>query len=104
MSSDLSDRLRVSEQRLKERSERLYELQQLYSSEHFALQKCMRDLKTERLRNAGAYGQLENVIDRMRELQVRIAELKVRLRRYESVEDTYLDTESIRVERIDDVP
>jgi len=97
---DLVTRLQASEARLAKRSEQLYELQQHYSSEHFALQESMRDLKTERLRNAGAYAQLEAIAERERQLQVRIGELKERLRRYEEVEDIYFDSEPIRIERI----
>jgi len=76
---------------------RLYELQQAYSSEHFALQESMRDLKTERLRNAGAYAGLETTLGRARTLQSRIADLKERLRRYETVDDEFFDSEPILI-------
>ena len=77
---------------------RLYELQQQYASEHFALQESMRNLKIERMRNSGAYGFLETTLERARRLQTRIALLKERLRRYESVDDEYFDTEPILIE------
>ena len=96
--AELTERLAESEHRLRERSELLYDLQQHYSSEHFELQKCMRDLKIERMRNAGAYASLETTMERARALQSRIAVLKERLRRYESVEDEYFDREPIRIE------
>ena len=79
--------------------ERLYELQQQYSSEHFELQTCMRDLQTERLRNAGAYATLDITLERARALQARIADLKERLRRHETVEDEHFDSAPIRLER-----
>jgi hypothetical protein len=77
---------------------RLYELQKLYASEHFKLQEAMRDLATERRRNAGAYAGVEILVRRARDLQARIAELKERLRRHESVDDSYIDTAPIRRE------
>ncbi|HTU69973.1 MAG TPA: hypothetical protein VMF11_06595 [Candidatus Baltobacteraceae bacterium] len=94
----LAQRLHAAEQRLSERSERLYELQQHYSSEHFALQESMRNLKIERMRNAGAYAQLEWTMKRARALQSRIGDLKNRLRRYETVEDEEFDTAPILIE------
>lgn len=92
---DLMNRLRISENALSERSERLYELQKHYSSEHFALQECMRDLKTERMRNAGAYASMATTLERAKALQTRIVELKERLRKYEPVEDLLFDSEPI---------
>jgi hypothetical protein len=96
--ADLRARLADSETRLVERSRLLYDLQQRYSSEHFALQKCMRDLKTEAMRNAGAYSSLEITLDRARTLQLRISALKARLRKYEAVEDEQFDAAPIRIE------
>jgi len=100
--ADLKRRLHESDTKLRERSERLYDLQQHYSSEHFALQESMRDLKTERMRNSGAYASLETTLDRARGLQKRIAALKERLRRYESVEDEYFDARPILIENSED--
>lgn len=97
-SAELTERLAESEARLRERSELLYEIQRQYSSEHFQLQQCMRDLRTEQLRNAGAYALLETTMSRARELQARIGWLKTRLRRHESVEDEYFDDAPIRLE------
>lgn len=79
-------------------TERLYELQQHYSSEHFELQQCMRELKTERFRNAGAYSALDLTLKRARALQGRIADLKRRLQRHEAVEDEHFDSAPIRLE------
>jgi chromosome segregation ATPase len=95
----LSERLFAAEQRLIERSELLYELQQLYSSEHFALQESMRDLKIERMRNAGAYAQLNTTMERARALQARVADLKTRLRRHEAVDDAEFDAKPILIEQ-----
>jgi len=94
----IESRLHEAEQSLAEKSSRLYELQQHYSSEHFALQESMRNLKIERMRNAGAYAQLEWTMKRARALQSRIAELKARLRLHEAVEDEEFDTAPIRIE------
>jgi chromosome segregation ATPase len=96
---DLVARLADSDARLRERSELLYVTQQQYSSEHFELQRCMRDLSTERLRNAGAYASLDTTMSRARELQARIAALKARLRRHEAVEDEHFDDAPIRIEQ-----
>jgi chromosome condensin MukBEF ATPase and DNA-binding subunit MukB len=76
---------------LHERTERLYELQQHYSSEHFGFQESMRELKIERLRNAGTVASHEIALARARDLQHRIASLKERLRRYEAVENEHFD-------------
>ncbi len=78
-------------------AQRLYELQRLYASEHFKLQEAMRDLATERRRNAGAYAGVEILLQRARDLQARIAELKARLRKHESVDDLHMDTAPIAV-------
>lgn len=94
----ISAQLETIRGELSRRSERLYELQQHYSSEHFELQRCMRDLKTERMRNTGAFALLETTMTRARALQTRIAVLKERLRRYELVDDEYFDTEPIFIE------
>jgi hypothetical protein len=88
---DLEERLRWSSEKLKERSGRLYELERHYASEHFELQESMRNLKIERLRNAGALADRDIILQRAKELQVRIAELKARLRNYEEVEDLFFD-------------
>ncbi len=96
--AEMAKRLHAAEQALTERGERLYELQQHYSSEHFALQESLRNLKIERMRNAGAYAQLEWTMGRARSLQARIADLKNRLRRYEPVEDDDFDNAPIVVE------
>lgn len=96
--ANLEQRLHAAEQSLSERSERLYELQQHYSSEHFALQESMRNLKIERMRNAGAYAQLEWTMGRARALQSRISDLKNRLRRHEAVEDEEFDSAPILIE------
>ncbi len=81
----------------KERAQQLYELQKLYAAEHFELQQVMRDLSTERKRNAGAYAGVEILLQRARELQKRIGDLKQRLRRYEEVEDLYSDEAPIAI-------
>lgn len=81
----------------KEQAQRLYELQKLYASEHFELQRVMRELATERRRNAGAYTGVDILLQRARHLQARIAELKERLRRHEPVEDLYTDTAPIAI-------
>lgn len=97
--ADLRTRLTDSEARLEARTSLLYNLQQQYSSEHFDLQKCMRDLKTEEMRNAGAYASLETTLGRARALQRRISHLKERLRKYETVEDEHFDSAPIRIEQ-----
>ncbi len=75
----------------------LYELQKLYASEHFELQRVMRDIATERKRNAGAYAAVDILVERARALQARIAELKTRLRRYEQVDDVHSDSAPIAI-------
>jgi hypothetical protein len=96
--SDLATRLAEKEGLLRERGEALYALQQHYASEHFELQRCMRDLKIERMRNAGAFGALSTTMERARALQARIGKLKDRLRQFEPVEDEHFDTEPIRIQ------
>ncbi|HTV93109.1 MAG TPA: hypothetical protein VMG98_10355 [Verrucomicrobiae bacterium] len=96
--ADLAARLAEKEGLVRERGEALYELQQHYASEHFQLQRCMRDLKIERMRNAGAFGALYTTMERARTLQARIAKLKDRLRQFEPVEDEHFDTEPIRIQ------
>lgn len=96
--ADLEERLHWCDQQLRERSDKLYALQQRYSTEHFSLYESMRDLKTERLRNAGAYASLDNILARATQLQERIEQLKSRLRQYEHVDDLYFDTEPIFIE------
>lgn len=76
---------------------RLYELQKLYSAEHFELQRVMRELATERKRNAGAYAGVDILLQRARALQARIAELKARLRKHEDVEDLLADSAPIAI-------
>ncbi len=88
---DLEERLRWSTEKLQERSGRLYELERHYASEHFELAQSMRNLKIERLRNAGAFADRDIILRRSRDLQARIAQLKERLRKYEEVEDQFLD-------------
>ncbi|MDE2482060.1 MAG: hypothetical protein KGN02_07710 [bacterium] len=90
------ERLHALQREHAERGSMLYALEQQYSVEHFKLYECMRDLKTERMRNAGAYGMLELTMQSARQLQVRIGTLKERLRAYETVEDEYFDTQPIR--------
>ena len=80
-----------------ERTQRLYELQKLYASEHFELQRVMRELATERRRNVGAYAGVEILLQRARALQARIGELKARLRKHEAVDDVYFDDAPIAV-------
>lgn len=88
---DLEDRLRWSDEKLKERGGLLYELERHYASEHFALQESMRNLNIERLRNAGAFADRDIILRRAKELQARISELKARLRKHEHVEDLLFD-------------
>lgn len=80
-----------------DQAKRLYELQRLYASEHFKLQETMRELATERRRNAGAYAGVEILLQRARELQARIAELKERLRTHETVDDLRIDSAPIAI-------
>ena len=75
----------------------LYELQKIYSAEHFQLQQAMRDLATERRRNAGAYAGVDILLERAQTLQKRIAELKTRLRQHENVEDLDSDSAPIAI-------
>jgi chromosome segregation ATPase len=96
--ANLEERLHWCDQQLRQRTELLYELQRQYSTEHFNLYESMRNLKTERLRNAGAYESLDNILTRAKQLQERIAHLKARLQQYESVDDIYFDTEPIFIE------
>jgi SMC interacting uncharacterized protein involved in chromosome segregation len=95
---DLEERLQASEARLRERTEALYVMQQHYSTEHFELAESMRNLKIERMRNAGAYAAQDVVLERYRRLQARIEELKQRLRQYETVEDLHEDTAPIVID------
>lgn len=88
---DLEERLRRSDEQLKKRSGRLYELERQYAFEHFELQQSMRNLKIERLRNAGIFADRDIILRRAKELQARIVELKKRLRNYEDVEDVHFD-------------
>jgi hypothetical protein len=88
---DLERRLHWSDEQLKKRSGRLYELERQYASEHFDLQESMRNLNVERLRNAGAFADRDIILRRAKELQARISGLKRRLRNYEDVEDLLFD-------------
>lgn len=92
---DLEERLRWADDKLRERSGRLYEIERHYASEHFELQESMRNLKIERLRNAGAFADRDIILKRAKELQERIGQLKERLRKYEKVEDLLFDTTPI---------
>jgi len=87
----LRERLHECDERGKARGEALYELQQHYSTEHFELQESMRNLKIERLRNAGMFGDRDILISRANKLQSRIRSLKSRLLKYEAVEDEHFD-------------
>jgi chromosome segregation ATPase len=88
---DLEERLRRSDDQLKKRSGRLYEIERHYASEHFQLQESMRNLNVERMRNAGAFADRDVILGRAKELQSRIRELKARLRKHEHVEDLLFD-------------
>lgn len=94
---DLERALEEERKLSRARAQQLYELQKIYSSEHFALQRSMRDLGAERMRNAGAYSGVEILLQRARELQARIAELKARLRAHESVDDLRIDTAALAI-------
>jgi hypothetical protein len=88
----------------KERAQRFYELQKLYAAEHFELQRVMRELATERKRNAGAYAGVDILLQRAKRLQARIAELKARLRQHEPVDDDFFDSAPIAIgEDADDI-
>jgi chromosome segregation ATPase len=92
---DLEERLQCSDQKLKERSAMLYELQKHYATEHFGFQESARNLKVERLRNAGMFADRDIIVARAKHLQQRIGELKERLARYEPVEDRPFDSNPI---------
>jgi chromosome segregation ATPase len=97
---DMQERLRWSDEQLKKRSSRLYELERHYASEHFELQESMRNLNIERLRNAGAFADRGIILQRAKELQDRIRELKTRLRSYEDVTDLLFDEAPIVADRV----
>ena len=88
---ELEQTLNEADRDLRERSDALYGLQQRYSSEHFDLQESMRNLKIERLRNAGIQAAHDIVVQRYNALRERIADLQARLRCYEDVEDDDTD-------------
>lgn len=96
---EVTERLQTSERRLRERGELLYELQKQYASEHFELQESLRNLRIERLRNAGLFADRDIILRRAEDLQSRIAELKGRLRRHEAVEDQFFDYTPIVAEK-----
>lgn len=87
--------MRWADDKLRERNGRLYEIERHYASEHFELQESMRNLKIERLRNAGAFADRDIISKRAKELQERIGQLKERLRKYGKVEDLLFDTTPI---------
>ncbi len=88
---DLEKLLQESDARAKERSELLYDLQRVSSSEHFRLHESTRNLNIERMRNAGAFADRDVILDRAHQLQQRIGDLKKRLSKYESVEGMLFD-------------
>ncbi|MHB8146824.1 MAG: hypothetical protein ACYDGM_06115 [Vulcanimicrobiaceae bacterium] len=94
-SPDLDERLAQCERIIKERGALLYDVQQQYASEHFKLREAMRDLKTERMRNAGLFGDRDAILERADMLLRRIADLKARLERHEPVEDEWFDDQPI---------
>lgn len=96
--SRLQERLDASDASLKQRSELLYSLQQQYATEHFNLQESMRNLKIERMRNAGLFADRDIILQRAKGLQERILDLKRRLRQYEDVEDVLFDESPIVAE------
>jgi chromosome segregation ATPase len=97
---DLEERLRWASEKLRERSERLYDLERQYATEHFELAESMRKLKIERLRNAGALADRDLILQRAKDLQLRIAQLKGRLRNYEEVDDLLFDRAPIVAEDV----
>jgi len=92
---ELEERLAQYERELKERGALLYDVQQQYASEHFKLREAMRDLKTERMRNAGLFGDRDAILERADMLLRRIAELKRRLKDHETVADEWFDDQPI---------
>lgn len=91
---ELEQALKAADHDLREKGDLLYGLQQRYSSEHFDLQETMRNLKIERLRNAGIRSAQDIVLQRYAMLRERVAHLKTRLRCYEQVTDEDIDDES----------
>jgi chromosome segregation ATPase len=87
----LEQTLGEADHRLRETSEVLYGLQQRYASEHFELQEAMRNLKIERLRNAGIHAAHAIVLHRYGVLRERVADLKARLQNYEQVDYEDID-------------
>jgi hypothetical protein len=94
----LRSRLHDSDERGRSRSELLYSLQSQYSVEHFQLQESMRNLKIERMRNAGMFADREILIGRARKMQLRIRSLKQRLAKHEAVEDQHFDDAPIVID------
>jgi hypothetical protein len=89
--AELEERLRWSQATVRERGEALHALLRQYFSEHADYAESMRDLNIERMRNAGAYAAQDIVISRYQPLQARIAELRVRLRAHEHVDNLHED-------------
>ena len=88
---DLKRRLGETDRHLRDAGDTLYRLQQRYSSEHFDFQETMRNLKIERMRNAGIRAARDVVLRRCGALAQRAAGLKARLRRYEDVSSEEID-------------
>ena len=93
--ADLKHHLEESEKRLRERTELLYDLQRQYASEHFSYQEMMRDIKTERMRLAGATADREIMTSRFEQVKSRIAFLLERIRHYEPCEDEWIGTSPV---------
>ena len=95
---ELRHRVSEADERGRARSELFMSLQSQYSVEHFELQESMRNLKIERMRNAGMFADRDIVLRRAKALQARIRSLKERLRRHETVEDEHFDDAPIVIE------
>lgn len=97
---ELEQMLKEADHNLRETGDVFYSLQQRYSSEHFDLQEAMRNLKIERLRNAGIQAAQDIVLHRYGLLRERVSDLKVRLRNYEDVVDEEIDEATISADAI----
>lgn len=95
---DLEKRILWSREKLGERSTVLAELQLQYSDEHARLGQSLRDLHVERARNSTLFSNRDLAISRAKRLQVRIAQLKERLAKYEAVPDGPFDRDPIVLE------